>query len=219
MTRMRFFTLASCIRGPIHLHTVPYLKTVGNPLRVGLIKDRRTETFASFAALMIDPCIVPFPRVHAYSNGDKLARPSFLMTCHVRTFESSHDVGIVLLGASSVRVLVEKAEVKTILRQIMTNFPMQIWVHGPRFDSCIRFCCWNAFLLLLCLCYLWQLRYLLAFIRHSGDYQGSELSERAWTFPTWKWYSQAEDTMEAEGVLIFIDISILTSNVSCLLVM
>ena len=58
---------------PLHFDTTPSLETIRNPFRVRPIQLWLTESAASLAPLMIYPCVVHPPVIHAYCDGHFLA--------------------------------------------------------------------------------------------------------------------------------------------------
>jgi hypothetical protein len=89
-----------------------------------------TQHPADFAALMIDFCIVSVVGVHSYRDGYLLASPAASWAFRIATGESTHDICVVIFGATFAVVLLVKRKDKVVLAKEVGHLIIEGWVHG-----------------------------------------------------------------------------------------
>ena len=110
---MRTFTFTG-VTWPIHLDPTPLFETISHPFRIRTVQARFPQSVASLTALIVYLCVVSCSRVHAYRYRDPPARPSVGIACVITAYKSTHDVGVVVLGATPGIVMFVEVEMEIV---------------------------------------------------------------------------------------------------------
>lgn len=115
----------------LHLHAVPLLEPVCDPLGIRLVQDRTAVRPAGTTLLVVDAGVVVTVLVEPDGDGDLLAAPAFGFAVVIVTHEASHYMRVPGLHYGFVVVLgVFGAElaVYAFLAEQLRHFVMQGWI-------------------------------------------------------------------------------------------
>lgn len=117
----------------INFDAVPFLQTIGNPLRVRtLVENWATQPIAALTPLVVNSGIVTVAMVHSDGNGNLFARPAVRIARDVFASKTAHDMGIIRPLAIAIVVGSTERQREVVFVKQIQDILVELWEHGPR---------------------------------------------------------------------------------------